>query len=665
MIKFKSISTEIVVYLLSALSIILLIVASLFIDKVSQESKEKAELGLINALKIQSDHIESFFERHAARIETVLSSPQLVDWFDNYRERNVDLSNDEYFPKLIKLFGNLSADEETKAVFFASANTGEYFDNSNGRYNDDSYDARKRPWWGEAMDNDKMFVTQPEEDYVDKTIVTSVKRSVYNNNNELIGIAGIDILISTIENKVRDDLKYQGVGEAFLINRDGRIILFPSDNSEIKVDSQIAGVDNILSDSEGFSQLYDNIERSDDGIMDITWNGEKHIVAFTRISSEFPYFDWVAGIIVPTAIVDDPIDESITSALIASASILLVIAMLVFLIAKRIVAPLNRLVDAIKDVAEGDNDLTKRLIVSDENEVSQFSHQFNVFVEHIQEIMILNKQTVEDLYEDAERISTVANLTSKQASEQRDATDMVATAAEQLSYSVKDISDNTSAASNSASEAEKQIVTGVEVVHEATSSIRTLADTVDQISGVVDNLNQDSNKIGGVLEVIQGIAEQTNLLALNAAIEAARAGDQGRGFAVVADEVRTLASRTQESTQIIEQIISNLQQSAKTVVESMVQGTEQAEMGVEKSEMVQSVLESISTAIINIQSQSTEIANATHEQAKAAQEITERATSIRNLSEKTEEQISDVQAGTRKQREGIHSLSELVKRFKI
>ena len=129
--------------------------------------------------------------------------------------------------------------------------------------------------------------------------------------------------------------------------------------------------------------------------------------------------------------------------------------------------------------------------------------------------------------------------------------------------------------------------------------------------------------------------------------------------------MRTLASRTQESTQIIEQIIGNLQQSAKTVVESMVQGTEQAEMGVEKSEMVQSVLESISTAIINIQSQSTEIANATHEQAKAAQEITERATSIRNLSEKTEEQISDVQAGTRKQREGIHSLSELVKRFKI
>ncbi len=665
MIKFKSISTEIVVYLLSALSIILLIVASLFIDKVSQESKEKAELGLINALKIQSDHIESFFERHAARIETVVSSPQLVDWFDNYRERNVDLSNDEYFPKLIKLFANLSADEETKAVFFASANTGEYFDNSNGRYNDDSYDARKRPWWGEAMDNDKMFVTQPEEDYVDKTIVTSVKRSVYNSSNELIGIAGIDILISTIENKVRDDLKYQGVGEAFLINRDGRIILFPSENSEIKVDSQIAGVDNILSDSEGFSQLYNNIERSDDGITDVTWNGEKHIVAFTRISSEFPYFDWVAGIIVPTALVDDPINESITSAIIASASILLVIALLVFLIAKRIVAPLNRLVDAIKDVAEGDNDLTKRLIVSDENEVSQFSHQFNVFVEHIQEIMILNKQTVEDLYEDAERISTVANLTSKQASEQRDATDMVATAAEQLSYSVKDISDNTSAASNSASEAEKQIVTGVEVVHEATSSIRTLADTVGQISGVVDNLNQDSNKIGGVLEVIQGIAEQTNLLALNAAIEAARAGDQGRGFAVVADEVRTLASRTQESTQIIEQIIGNLQQSAKTVVESMVQGTEQAEMGVEKSEMVQSVLESISTAIINIQSQSTEIANATHEQAKAAQEITERATSIRNLSEKTEEQISDVQAGTRKQREGIHSLSELVKRFKI
>ena len=665
MIKFKSIRTELVVYLVSALAIILLIVATLFINKVSEESKLAAERGLTTALIIQSENIISFFSKHAAVVDTFLADPHLINWFSHYNQRDADLSNDLSFPQIVNLFKNLSQEKDTKAVFFASGLTGEYFDNSNGRYGKDNYDARKRPWWKEATKQNKMFVTQPEEDFVDKTIVTSVKRTVYDLNNRLIGVAGVDILISTIEHKVKNELKYQGIGEAFLINRDGRIILFPSNNKTIKVDSHFADIDGALSDGDGFSELYNKMTRTDTGISAVTWQGDHHLVAYHRITSKNPYIDWVAGIIVPASLIEKPISDSIKSATIATFIILAVIALLVFIIAQRIVTPLNKLVDAIKEVAQGDNDLTKRLQVTNNNEVSQFSHQFNIFVEHIQEIMLLNKQTVEDLYENAERISTITNLTSKQASEQRDATDLVATAAEELSYSVKDISKNTSSASNSASLAESQIVKGVEVVNQASESIKTLAETVGQISGVVDGLNQDTAKIGGVLEVIQGIAEQTNLLALNAAIEAARAGDQGRGFAVVADEVRTLASRTQESTQIIEQIIGNLQKSAKKVVDSVASGSEQAEVGVEKSQMVQTVLQSISTAIIDIQTQSAEIANATHEQAKAAQEITERATSIRALSEKSELQINDVQQGTKKQREGIHRLSELVGRFKI
>ncbi len=665
MIKFKSIRTELVVYLVSALAIILLIVATLFINKVSEESKLAAERGLTNALIIQSEHIISFFSKHATVVDTLLADPHLINWFSHYNQRDADLSNDLSFPQIVSLFKNLSQEKDTKAVFFASALTGEYFDNSNGRYGKDNYDARKRPWWKEATKQNKMFVTQPEEDFVDKSIVTSVKRTVYDPNNRLIGVAGVDILISTIEHKVKNELKYQGFGEAFLINRDGRVILFPSNNKTIKVDSHFADIDRALSDGDGFSELYNKMTRTDTGISDVTWQGDHHLVAYHRITSKNPYIDWVAGIIVPASLIEKPISDSIKSATIATFIILAVIALLVFIIAQRIVTPLNKLVDAIKEVAQGDNDLTIRLRVTNNNEVSQFSHQFNIFVEHIQEIMLLNKQTVEDLHENAERISTITNLTSKQASEQKDATDMVATAAEQLSYSVKDISKNTSSASNSASLAESQIVKGVEVVNQASESIKTLAETVAQISGVVDGLNQDTAKIGGVLEVIQSIAEQTNLLALNAAIEAARAGDQGRGFAVVADEVRTLASRTQESTQIIEQIIGNLQQSAKKVVDSVASGSEQAEIGVEKSQMVQTVLASISTAIIDIQTQSAEIANATHEQAKAAQEITERATSIRALSEKSELQINDVQQGTKKQREDIHRLSELVGRFKI
>jgi len=279
--------------------------------------------------------------------------------------------------------------------------------------------------------------------------------------------------------------------------------------------------------------------------------------------------------------------------------------------------------------------------------------------------MTVNKEVVESLSINAQHISEITQKSSEQAIKQRDATDMAATAAEQLSNSIRNVSESTISANTSATKAESQINQGASIVNQSTDSIQILANTISQIEGIVDNLDDDSNKIGSVLEVIQSIAEQTNLLALNAAIEAARAGDKGRGFAVVADEVRNLASKTQESTLVIEEIINNLQKSSHQVVEAVNNSAGQAQLGVNHSSKVQQLLKGISQSIIDIQMQSSSIANATNEQANASQEITQQTSSIRELSETNEIDIAEILKETQLQEEGIKKLAQLVNQFKL
>ncbi len=660
---------ELTVLLSLALAIILMVISVLFIQKVSVETRETVTKGLLSALTLQTEKIQSFILQRGEAVEAMLKSPFVMSWFENYREREKDLSNDADFSKLIKYFKVLSErDEKAKSYFFASAITGEYFDSTQGRTSEldgVAYDARKRTWWPGVMEQNKLFIAQPEIDYLDGTMLSVMQRPVYSDKGELLGIGGADVLLSTMRDEVASQLKYQGQGEPFIINRDGRVIVFPADSKVIEANIDIAEVDNKMNDVSGFSYLKQQMQANENGIIEITWKGKPHMVAFNHISLEQPYVDWMVGLIIPTNIIEKPILDSVKSAIYSILIILISIAAAVWLVASRITRPFKEVVNAMGEVAHGEGDLTARLKVESSNEVGLFAQQFNLFIAHIQKIMQENKKVIEELYESAEKVTVITNLSAQKAVQQRDATDMVATAAEELSYSVTGVSANSSSARHSTEEADAQVKKGVDVVEAASNSINTLAQTVQEASQVIDNLNTDSSKIGEVLEVIRSIAEQTNLLALNAAIEAARAGEQGRGFAVVADEVRSLASRTQESTESIRQIIDGLQANANNAVAAMEVGKEHAQAGVDKSMLVQDVLQSIAIAISEIQTQSIEIANSTKEQAKASGEITQQAAEIRKLSEETASQIAEVQAGTKAQREDIHKLSELISVFKI
>ncbi len=231
--------------------------------------------------------------------------------------------------------------------------------------------------------------------------------------------------------------------------------------------------------------------------------------------------------------------------------------------------------------------------------------------------------------------------------EQKDEVDKVATAMTEMSATVHEVARNATEAAEAAQRADEETTKGKMVVSQAIEAIDLLANEVNDAAQVIHRLEQDSDEIGAVLDVIRGIAEQTNLLALNAAIEAARAGEQGRGFAVVADEVRTLAQRTQQSTQEIQNMIERLQSGAQDAVKAMEQGRSRAQVGVEQAAEAGTSLETIAQAVGTISDMNTQIATAAEEQSVVAEEINLNIVSISDMADKiaSESGAGDLGAG--------------------
>ena len=261
-----------------------------------------------------------------------------------------------------------------------------------------------------------------------------------------------------------------------------------------------------------------------------------------------------------------------------------------------------------------------------------------------------------------EMMLAIAN-TAQGVKTQFSETDQVATAVNEMSASVQEVASNAQQTANAAHTAREEAVQGKQVVHATMTSIKSLAEEVEQAATVIRKLESDSSDITKIVDVIQGISEQTNLLALNAAIEAARAGEQGRGFAVVADEVRTLAQRTHDATDEIKGMITKIQHGSRNAVEVMDRGRNRAAEGVDKAANAVSSLDVIADAINTINDMSTQIATAVEEQSAVAEEINRSIMTIRDIAEHTMQESAQSEEAASAMNQMAEDLATLAEQF--
>lgn len=332
-------------------------------------------------------------------------------------------------------------------------------------------------------------------------------------------------------------------------------------------------------------------------------------------------------------------------------------------ITRQIMHPLNATLREVERVASGD--LSHVVHVHRRDELGVLQQGVQRMRATLHELIGGIRGSVIQIASAAEELSAVTEQTSVGANAQKDETDHVATAMHEMSATVHEVARNAEQASSAATQADEEACAGDRVVAEAIAQIELLACEVERSVGAMASLQQESQKIGSVMDVIKTVAEQTNLLALNAAIEAARAGEAGRGFAVVADEVRGLAQRTQKSTEEIEALIASLQQGTQQVAAMMKNSSELTDSSVVLARKAGDSLGNITRTVSTIQSMNQQIATAAEEQSSVAEEISRSVINVRDVSEQTAAANEETAASSVELARLGNELQMMVSHFKV
>ncbi|KPH60734.1 chemotaxis protein [Pseudoalteromonas porphyrae] len=416
-----------------------------------------------------------------------------------------------------------------------------------------------------------------------------------------------------------------------------------------------------------FVEMVNIVKQHDSGYVPYKWPkpGKDKPVDKIAYVKGFTPWQWIIG----SGVYIDTIDESfasLKSLMIINASIIIILLIsLSYFIGRSILRPTQLAADMMKDISQGEGDLTQTLDESGNDEVSRLSRYFNLYTKKMRESLKQVAHNANEVNQHAHTVDDASKTNHSFIELQNDSSTQVATAMEQMTHQIHDVSRNAEAAEQAASQAASNASDGKNVVAKTIQAIETLSKNIETVSQVTADLAQETNNIGSVLDVIRGIAEQTNLLALNAAIEAARAGEQGRGFAVVADEVRTLASRTGKSTDEIQAMIAKLQTGAQAAVDAVTASRQLSTNTVQQAETANISLSEIERLVSVITDMNGQIARATEQQSSAADEVNLR---IGELSQSTEQSLantSQLSGASDNLKRSSQALTEVVNRFKL
>ncbi|AXI63103.1 methyl-accepting chemotaxis protein [Pseudomonas kribbensis] len=511
----------------------------------------------------------------------------------------------------------------------------------------DGFDPRVRPWYKGAESSSTSTLTEPYIDAATGQTIISIATAA-KKAGQSVGVVGGDLSLQTLIDTLsaRD---FSGMGYAFLVSADGKILVHPDKALVMK------------SLKEAYPQ---DTPRISSDFSEITVDGKTRIVTFAPIKG-LPSVNWYIGLSVDKDKAFSMLSQFRTSAVIATVIAVAIIIALLGMLIRILIQPLHVMTRAMEDIADGEGDLTKRLTIQNQDEFGVLGTAFNRFVERIHGSIREVSSATGQVNEVALRVVAASNSSMYNSDQQASRTNSVAAAINQLGAAAQEIARNAAQASTQASDARGLAEDGQQVVDRSIKAMNQLSSMLSASSSNIESLNSKTVNIGQILEVITSISQQTNLLALNAAIEAARAGEAGRGFAVVADEVRNLAHRTQESAQQVQTMIEELQVGARESVSTMSDSQRHSQDSVEIANLAGERLNSVTQRIGEIDGMNQSVATATEEQTAVVESINVDITEINTLNQEGVENLQATLRACSDLEQQASRLKQLVGSFRI
>jgi methyl-accepting chemotaxis protein len=339
--------------------------------------------------------------------------------------------------------------------------------------------------------------------------------------------------------------------------------------------------------------------------------------------------------------------------------------LLAWLLSKQIVRPIHRTIDTLKDIAQGEGDLTQRIDENRKDELGELGHWFNHFISNIQNVIRQAVNTTNDVATAAHEIAATSQQMAGGMNDQARQASQISSAVEEMSASTIEVARQSHDASENAQLAGEYAANGSSVVQQSIDGMNSISLIVNDSATAINELGKRSEQIGQIINVINDIADQTNLLALNAAIEAARAGEHGRGFAVVADEVRKLAERTTTATEEVAKSIQDIQNQTRAAVDRISQGTQTVDHGVHLATQADQALKQIVTSATNVAGMIQSIASAAQEQSTSSELITQNINAINTVTQQSAQGTRQTAIAAEQLSQRSTQLKDLIGHFKV
>lgn len=665
----QSMARQFIAGLLLTLTLITLGSLILKSYQVRQESAAVLSEEVDRVLQQLTGKIDHMLYSRNNQLDAVFTHPSTTAAIKSIQERGIDYEDHQalrpvskYFQSLIKL------DPSLVSLFFTTTATWEYFDHDS-KNKDPDYYINKRPFWQEFLSQMNHYVNDPYLD-ADGEILLTFRAPAFDQQSNLIGTVGLDLDLEQVNQEFAAlQSVYPGL-DVFVVSDSGLLVNFPDMVNQMVTNGlstlDMAGIDQNYSQqgAQGFGLMWQDYKNKNMTEHHVQWKNQQYRVFIQAYERALPEVHWNVAVMLPESAITAPIDTAIWDNILNSIVFSCVIALFMWLLIKWQLKPFQQLQQAMHSISQGDADLTRRLNINRQDELGKLSDAFNDFVSKIQLMVNESSSMANKFYQNSQESLQSTTETNAIVGQQKTQLASVASASVEMAQTSEHVAGRAQDISAIASETKQGVVSGVANIETVNERMGVLADQIQQATDVVAALEQDTSKIGEVVNVIGAIAEQTNLLALNAAIEAARAGEQGRGFAVVADEVRNLASRTQTSTTQIHDIVAKLQNTAKDAVDVMNQGLEETKVNKAATLAVIPEFETILTSMEQLEQHMVDISSTITQQSSTAIQMNQEIIEIDEMASGTVTQTQSLAVTIQETESQSSELINAMARFK-